>query len=298
MASTKDNAKRAERALEWFCEAQYHIRAARRISGQRDLNRLTIFHLQQALEMSVKGLARASGYAHETVKGQFGHDYVDLYVSLLEKVLEGTNLLGMVNELLSVFYVEGASYDASTHLSSVRNHLASPRSVRAKLTDADWRTIFLSAFRMKPDEVDQLVKEYDSISRDRAIEYGGLVLLREQMALERDIASKVLSPSEVNKEFERRFPFLRPLLGLFIFGCIFWPHNMPARYPAPSGTDPDVFQVGQFGSMGVCHYSTNLGVVKRLKVLLKCCEEVIEALMDAYRRGYLFMTPIDVETDE
>ena len=70
-----DNSERAQRAVEWFDQAHKHIQAAKLISQQRclgfpvefrrrGLEPLVIFHLQQALEMSVKGLARASGYSH------------------------------------------------------------------------------------------------------------------------------------------------------------------------------------------------------------------------------------------
>lgn len=295
MSSFLENSERAERAVEWFAESEKNIWAAKRLCGQRCLQPLTIFHLQQCLEMAVKGLARASGYSHEDLKNKFGHNCADLYVSLLEDVLEGSGLLDVVNEVLSVFYVEGDSYDASVHLSNVRDHLASPKSVRAKLTDADWRAIFLSAFRMSVEEVDQLVRVYDSVNRERAIAGGALVLLREQMASDLGVSTEAVSPADVSREFETRVPSLRPLLGLFIFGCILWPHNMPARYPASPEADSDVFKVGQYGLMGVRHYSADLGVFKRLKVLLKCCEEVVGDLTAGHRRGRLFMTRTDVE---
>ena len=294
MSSSLDNAARAARADEWFAEAQKQVRAAKRLLGQRDLEPLAIFHLEQALEMSVKGLARASGYSHDKLKRGFGHNYVDLYISLLEDVLDGSDLLVLVNGILSSFYAEGTSYDASSHLSNVRDHLASPKSARAKLTDADWGTIYLTAFRVSVDEVDRLIHEYDSVSRERAISFGALVVLREQIALECGVPVSAVSPSDVNKDFEARFPSLRALIGLLVFGCIFWPHNMPTRYPASPDADGDVFQVGQFGLMGVRHYSSDLGVVKRLKVLSECCEEVIEALIEGHSRGHLFMTREDV----
>ena len=241
---------------------------------------MTIFHLQQAMELAVKGLARASGYGHETVKAEYGHNYFDLFFSLLEDIVLGSSLIGVINEVLSVFYVEGSSYDAPSHLSNVRDHLSSPKSNRAKLTDADWRAIYLSAFRMGVDEVDRLVRLYDSVSRDQAISFGALVVVREQMALNRDVPVDAVSASEASIEFEKRFPLLRPILGLFIFGCIFWPHNIPARYPAYPEADRDVFQVSQFGWIGVRHYSDDLGVVRRLKDLLGCCEGVVKGLID------------------
>ena len=246
--------------------------------------------------MSVKGLARASGYGHGSLKSDVGHDYADLYVSLLENVLGSAAVSDVLNRVLSVFYAEGTAYDASAHLSNVRDHLASPRSARAKLTEADWRGIFLSAFRVSVDEVDQLIKVYDSVSREQAIAYGGLSVLRGQMAVERGVSEEAISASELNREFEVRFPSLRPLIGLFIFGCVFWPHYVPSRYPAPPGTDRNVFQVSQFGLMGVCHYTDDLGVVKRLKTLLNCCEEVVNDLIKGYRQGQLFMTRSDVES--
>ena len=246
--------------------------------------------------MLVKGLARASGYRHGSLKSDVGHDYADLYASLLENVLGSAAVSDVLNRVLSVFYAEGTAYDASAHLSNVRDHLASPRSDRAKLTEADWRGIFLSAFRVSVDEVDQLIKVYDSVSREQAIAYGGLSVLKAQMAVERGVSEEAISPSELNREFEVRFPSLRPLIGLLIFGCVFWPHYTPSRYPAPPEADRDVFQVSQFGSMGVCHYTDDLGVVKRLKTLLNCCEEVVNDLIKGYRRGHLFMTRSDVES--
>lgn len=256
---------------------------------------MTIFHLEQALEMSVKGLARASGYPHKDLKGEVGHDYADLYISLLENVLGDVGVADLLNDVLSVFYTEGPAYDASVHLSNVRDHLASPRSARAKLTDADWRGIFLSAFRMSVEDVDRLIKVYDSVSRDQAIAYGGLLVLKAQMALELGVSEDAISPSELNKEFEARFPSLRPLIGLFIFGCVFWPHYAPSRYPAPPEAESDVFQVAHFSSMGVSHYTDDLGVVKRLKTLLECCEEIVDDLIQGHRRGHWFMTKGDIE---
>ena len=290
------NAEKTQLATEWFAESKKNVRAAKRLR-KRGLEPLVIFHLQQALEMSVKALAAASGYTHQDLKNEFGHNIADLYLSLFEDVLEGSGLLDVVNKVLSVFYEEGSSFDASAHISNARDHVASPSSARAKLTEADWRGIFLSAFRISTDEVDQLVSAYDAVKRDGAMAQGALVLLREQMALARGVPAETVSPKEVDREFGLRFPSVHLLLGLFIFGCIFWPHNMPTRYPAHPEADSDVFRVSQFGMLGVRHYSADLGVVKRLKLLLECCKEVVEGLIDAHRRGRLFMTPADVMTN-
>ena len=290
------DAERAQLASKWFAESERNVRAAKRLR-KPGLEPLAIFHLQQALEMSVKALAAASGYTHEDLKTKFGHNIADLYLSLFEDVLERSGLVAVVNEVLSVFYKGGSSYDAFVHLSDARDHLASPRSGRAKLTDADWRAVFLSAFRISADEVDQLVSAYDAVKRDGPLAPGALVLLREQMALARGVPAETVSPKEVNREFDVRFPSVRPLLGLFIFGCIFWPHNMPTRYPAHPEADSDVFRVGQFGMLGARHYSADLGVVKRLRLLLECCEEIVEGLIDAHRRGRLFITQTDVTTN-
>ena len=77
-SSSVDNSARAERAVEWFAEAEKHIRVAKSLSGLRGLEPITIFHIQQAMEFVVKSLARASGYPHEVLKRAFGHNYVDL----------------------------------------------------------------------------------------------------------------------------------------------------------------------------------------------------------------------------
>ena len=174
-------------------------------------------------------------------------------------------------------------------------NVQSPGSARAKLTDADWRAIYLSAFRISEDEVNKLIRLYDSANQDHALASAGFVLLREQMALELGIPTHAVARSEVNKALKERTRYVKALLGLLIFGCIFWPHNMPARYPAPPEADHDVFQVSRFDLMGVQHYSDSLGVVKRLKVLQECCEEVVNALIHGQRHSLLFMTKDDVE---
>lgn len=293
MSTSHDNAIRAERAAGWFDQADNHVQVAKRIPHKRELKPQVIFHLGQAMEMMVKGLAAASGYSHSNLKSDFGHNYVDLYVSLLEDMLGQSGLAQLVSEVLSVFYTEGTSYDAAVHLSNVRDHLASPGSARAKLTEADWRAIYLSAFRMSADEVDQLIDQYDRVGRDQDLAAAGFVLLRERMALEQGVSVDSVPISVVNKELRERVRYVKPLMGLLIFGCIFWPHNMPTRYPAPPGSDRNVFQVRQFGSLGVEHYSDALGVVKRLKVLRGCCAEVVRELIHGQRNGRLFMTQED-----
>ena len=297
MSTSLENAVRAERATEWFDQADKHVLVAKRIPHKRELKPQVIFHLGQAMEMLVKGLAAASGYSHSSLKSDFGHNYVDLYVSLLEETLGQSGIASQINQVLSVFYTEGNAYDASIHLSNVRNHLVSPGSTKAKLTEVDWRSIYLSAFRMGVDEVDQLIRLYDEVGRNQALNAGGFALLREQMALEQEISVDSVPSSAVHKELRERTRFLKPFLGLLIFACIFWPHNMPARYPAPPGSDLDVFQVRQFGSLGVQHYSDALGVVKRLKILQECCEEVVKDLIRGQRNGRLFMTRKDVRPD-
>ena len=294
MATSVDNQVRADRATEWFGQADKNIQVAKRISHKRGLEPQTIFHLQQAMEMAVKGLAAASGYSYDKLKGEFRHNYIELYISLLEEVLGQSGLVDRFSEVLSVFYVEGPAYDAPSHLSRVRDHVQSPSSSRAKLTDADWRAIYLSAFRMGVDEVNKMIRLYDSVNHDDALAGAGFVLLQEQMALDRGGPARSVRPSDVNKELKERTRHVKALLGLFIFGCIFWPHNMPARYPALPDANCDVVQVSRFGLMGVQHYSDTLGVVKRLKVLLKCCEEVVKDLIRGQQHGRLFMTRDDV----
>ena len=291
--STLNNAVRAERATEWFDQADNHVQVAKRIPRKRELKPQVIFHLGQAMEMVVKGLAAAAGYSHGSLKSDFGHNYVDLYISLLEETLGQSGIAPQISQVLSVFYTEGNAYDASVHLSNVRNHVASPGSTRAKLTEADWRAIYLSAFRMGVDEVDQFIRLYDEVGRNQELNAAGFVLLREQMALEQEISVDGVPVSVVNKELRERTRYMKSLMGLLIFGCIFWPHHMPARYPAPPESDRDVFQVRQFGSLGVQHYSDALGVVKRLKDLQECCEEVVKGLIHGQRNGHMFMTRED-----
>ena len=43
--------------------------------------------------MAVKGLAAASGYGYDTLKYKFSHNYVDLYISLLEETLGQSGLV-------------------------------------------------------------------------------------------------------------------------------------------------------------------------------------------------------------
>ena len=296
MVTSLDNEARADRATEWFRLADNNIQAAKCISRKRELKPLAIFHLQQAMEMSVKGLSAASGYGHDQLKSEFSHNYIDLYISLLEETFKQIGLADRISEVLSVFYVEGPAYDATSHLSNVRDHVQSPGSARAKLTDADWRTIYLSAFRMGVEEVNKLIRLYDSFDHELAA--AGFVLLREKMAIDEGIPVHAVSGSEVNKELKERTRYMKALLGLFILGCIFWPHNMTARYPAPPEAGYDVFEVGRFGLMGVQHYSDALGVVKRLKVLLECCEEVVNGLIHGQRHGPMFMTRDDVVLHE
>ena len=293
MSTSLENAVRAERATEWFGQADNHVRVAKRIPHKRELKSQVIFHLGQAMEMLVKGLAAASGYSHSSLKSDFGHNYVDLYISLLEETLGQSGIAPQFSQVLSVFYTEGNTYDASVHLSNVRNHVASPGSTRAKMTEADWKAIYLSAFKMGVDEVDQLIRLYDEVGRNQALNAAGFALLREQMALEQEMTVDSVPSSPVHKELRERTRYVKPFLGLLIFGCIFWPHNMPARYPAPPESDLDVFQVHQFGSLGVQHYSDALGVVKRLKDLQQCCEEVVKDLIRGQRNGRLFMTRED-----
>ncbi len=295
MATSVENQARADRATEWFGQAENNVEVAKRISRKRRLKPQAIFHLQQSMEMAVKGLAAASGYRYDRLKNEFSHNYVDLYMSLLEETLGQSGLVDRFSEVLSVFYVEGPEYDAPSHISNVRDHVQSPGSARAKLTEADWRTIYLSAFRIREDDVNKLIRLYDSANHDPALASAGLVLLQEQMALERGVPAHAVSRSQVNKVLKERTRYVKALLGLLIFGCIFWPHNMPARYPAPPEADEDVFQVTRFGLMGVQHYSDSLGVVKCLKVLQECCEEVVKALIQGQRHGLLFMTKEDVE---
>ena len=293
MTTSLKKAIRAERATEWFDQADNHVRVAKRIPHKRELKPQVIFHLGQAMEMLVKGLAAASGYSYGRLKGEFGHNYVELYVSLFEESLGQSGMASQFSQVLSVFYMEGNAYDASAHLSHVRNHVASPGSTRAKMTDADWRAIYLSAFRMGAAEVSRMIRLYDEAGRNPVLNAAGFVLLREQMALEQGVSVDSVPSSAVNKELQERARYVKPLLGLLIFGCIFWPHNMPSRYPAPLESDRDVFQVDQFGSLGVQHYSDALGVVKRLKELQECCEEVVKDLIHGQRNGRLFMTRED-----
>ena len=295
MATSAENQTRADRATEWFDQAKNNIQVAKRISRKRRLKPQAIFHLQQAMEMAVKGLAAASGYSYDKLKNEFSHNYVDLYISLLEETLGQSGLADRFSEVLSVFYVEGPAYDAPSHLSNVRDHVQSPGSARAKLTDADWRAIYLSAFRISEDEVNKLIRLYDSANQNHALASAGFVLFREQIALELGIPAHAVSRSDMNKALKEHTRYVKALLGLLIFGCIFWPHNMPARYPAPPETHHDVFQVSRFGLMGVQHYSDSLGVVKCLKVLQECCEEVVKILLHGQRHGVLFMTKEDVE---
>ena len=295
MVTSTDDQTRADRATEWFGQAEINIQIAKRISRKRRLKPQAIFHLQQAMEMTVKGLAAASGYRYDQLKNEFSHNYVDLYVSLLEETLGQSGLVDRFSEVLSVFYVEGPDYDAPSHLSNVRDHVQSPGSARAKLTEANWAAIYLSAFRIREDEVNRLIRLYDSASHDHALASAGFVLLREQMAVELGVPAHAVSRSEVNKVLKERTRYVKALLGLLIFGCIFWPHNMPARYPAPPEAEDDVFQVRRFGLMGVKHYSDSLGVVKRLKVLQECCEEVVKTLIQGQRQGLLFMTKEDAK---
>ena len=132
------------------------------------------------------------------------------------------------------------------------------------------------------------------MNQDPVLAGAGFVLVRQQMALDRGIPAHSVPRSDVNKELKERARYVKALVGLLIFGCIFWPHNMPARYPAPPETNYDVFQVSRFALMGVQHYSDALGVVKRLKVLLECCDEVVKALNHGKRHGRLLVTRDDV----
>ena len=140
MCARMNDADQASSTEKWFTEAQKNIRGAKRLSGKRDLDRLTIFHLQQAMEMTVKGLATAHGRTHGQLK-EFSHNYIELYVSLLEEILEGSGLITVINGVLSAFYEEGSSCDAIKHLSNTRDHVLSPRSSRKRRTDADWKRI-------------------------------------------------------------------------------------------------------------------------------------------------------------
>lgn len=97
----------------------------------------------------------------------------------------------------------------------------------------------------------------------------------------------------LTKELKERAPYVKALTGLLIFSCIFWPHNMPSRYSAPPESDRDIFQVSESGLLGVQHYSDALGVVKRLKDLQECCEEVVKELIRGHRNGRMFMTRED-----
>ena len=295
MAASFDSQTRADRATEWFDQAEINIQVAKRIRRKRGLKPQAIFHLEQAMEMAVKGLAAASGYSYDKIKGEFSHNYVDLYISLLEETLGQSDLVDRFNEVLSVFYVEGPEYDAVSHLSNVRDHVPSPGSAKAKLTEAKWRAIYLSAFRMDEDEVNELIRLYDSVSHNYALSIAAFELRREQMALELGVPVHDVPHSDVSKSLKECAPYLKALIGLLIFGCIFWPHNMPARYPAPPGADYDIFQVSRFGLIGVQHYSDSLGVVKKLDALLDCCEEVVKTLIRCQRHGLMFMTKDDVE---
>lgn len=198
MSTSLDNAVRAERATEWFDQAYTHVRVAKRIPRKGELKSQVIFHLGQAMEMMVKGLAAASGYSHRDLKGKFGHNFVDLYISLFEKSLEQSGMTAQFSEVLSVFYTEGSGYDATVHLSNVRNHVPSPGSARAKLTEADGRAIYLSAFRMSADEVDQLIRLYDDAGRNQELNAAGFVLLRGQIAREQGCSVDSLHVSVVN----------------------------------------------------------------------------------------------------
>lgn len=282
MCARMNDADQASSTEKWFTEAQKNIRGAKRLSGKRDLDRLTIFHLQQAMEMTVKGLATAHGRTHGQLK-EFSHNYIELYVSLLEEILEGSGLITVINGVLSAFYEEGSSYDAIKHLSNTRDHVLSPRSSRKRRTDADWKRIYLSAFQISPEDVRNLIKAYDQLKDAPALEGAGREILRHKIAQDRGIQPADVGTLEVNKALTTLKLQLRALVGLIIFGCVFWPHNMASRYPAPPNTEPDIWSVQDSSMIGAEHYSPQLGVVKHLKILRECCEEVVNTLVDGHR---------------
>ena len=97
MAAPVDYLGRAERTAEWLDLADGNVRSAKRLARDKKLRRHAIFHLQQAMEMAVKGLAAGSGYSHDRLKDEFRHDYVELYVSLLQDKLGQSGLVDRIS---------------------------------------------------------------------------------------------------------------------------------------------------------------------------------------------------------
>ena len=280
-----DGQARTHEATEvWFDQASKHITVAKHIWKKRNLKPLAIFHLSQAIEMTIKGLATASGYSHTEIKGEYGHNYIDLFASMLQKVIEQSGMEEIISQETSVFYKEGSAYDAVAHINNLRNHTPSPGSPRAKTSEAEWRRLYLSAFQSNPNEIREIINMYDQI--DKAFEHAavGYALLKKQ------VADQNIPDHEVRQELQERIRVLKPTLGLIIVGSILWPHNMPSRYPAPPEADHDASQINQYGDLGVQHYSSNLGAIKHLDILMECCEEIVSGVIRGYREGRIFGT--------
>ena len=155
---------RQQRAEEWIVEAGKHIDSAERLLHRKGQETLTLYHLQQSMEMAANGLARASGVSHNELKSRAGHNILFLFGTIIGQVIDTTGGAQFADGILANFHLEGKNYSVSKHIQEFLAATASPREARASGQDQYARAIFSSALKMTPHEVSFLLSSFDEFA--------------------------------------------------------------------------------------------------------------------------------------